>query len=196
MCLNVCSTLSEEVANGEWPRTCYKIIQWSQGDGCLTSLYQDYRWRAGVNNSSRYEADEHFNPEEGQTIDSGFHVFLDESQAFGECPSYGIVVQLECNREDFVAAGGDNTGYVTDLQTIAIRTAVFSRVTLSENEWKRAYTTGPEIAIDDNYWANDYNNYQDDWEDDWEDDEYYEEEEWEEEWEEDEEDLDIDEEEN
>ena len=186
MCLHADPTLTEEVANGSWPRKVYKILRYDQQCNVLNSPYNDFEWHQGVNISSRSRAIEIGNLEEqqdGATINHGFHCWLDRTHpdTHHEEENGEIVVELTGYKEDFVAAGDDNNE--------GFKSAVFAKVEIAEEEFKRVMSIGPTLEMyedDDDDWDDEED---DDWDDDDDDDDDddYDNDDDEEDWEEDDE---------
>lgn len=67
----------------------------------------------------------------GATISRGIHVFLNRNGAKNYCSNGCVIVRLEVNAKDLVAAGTTGEKNV----------AVFRKVTLSQTEWDKTFTS-------------------------------------------------------
>ena len=161
MCLQPNKDTTEIVKDGEWPRTVYKILRYLPRRNVLESPFNAYKWGSGVNISNRASMDNRLHDFD---FDHGFHVWINKEDAeFNAEPYNGdIVVELITQKEDFIAAGTDNTSDFTS--------ALFVKVELTETEYFRALDLGPKMDIEED---EDEEEEDDDWEDDWEDEEDY-----------------------
>lgn len=196
MCMHISSEITHDVRNSTWPRVCYKTLEWDHASQSFYSPYQRYMWKPGVHVSSE-EPDKLPPGREERVLRHGFHVFLSKERAEACCQENQVVVELICQLDHFMAAGFDNG-------CVEWKSAVFTEVTLTEEEHARAVAIGKKLP-EQNEWEDeedweddgydyddeddyddddDYDEYDDD-DDDWDEEE--EEEEWEdEEWEEEE----------
>lgn len=165
MCMHHSPETTTEVLNGQWPRKCYKSLEWSHEYQNFCSPFQRYVWKPGVNTSSRTS----LKIEEGGAVHHGFHVLLDKEAAERCCAGENrVAVEFICRAEHFVAAGVDNGD-------VAYRSAVFTELILTEEEYARAVAKGKELPPDED--EDDYDDYDDDGFDDYDDEDDYDEEE-------------------
>lgn len=125
----------------------WKVLEYRQHDGKISLHSPHYgcgvAWKPGVRVSDR--ASVCLEQYEGQrsypVVEKGIHVCLD-IDATKEWLSYDrIVVQVRCRMLNFVATGGGmryRGVFSLDNASIAQNEAVFTEVTLDENEYNRA----------------------------------------------------------
>ncbi len=158
MCLNFSQDATLALQQGEWPIKAYKVLRWDFNGHLLSPYHSDFEWRSGVNQSDRPSAERQSDQE--REIARGIHVFLHYEQAKMSVDCEQVVVELICQREHLVGAGSDNGS--------AIRSAVFTEVTLTDEEYARAIEAAGKLVPED---EDDYYEDEDDWEDDEEEDE-------------------------
>lgn len=163
MCLNVEAELTEKLKQGPWPRKVYKALKWS--GAAFQSNVQAFVWSPGVNKSDRTSTE--VSAQNGDDIISGeiyhgFHVCLNKADA--EDSDGELVVEFDAFPEHLVA-GGSNNGICPG--------AVFTELTLSQEEYNRAVKATDLLEEDDDWDEDEDDDYYDDWEDDddWEDEE-------------------------
>lgn len=140
MCLTVNAQITNEVLDDQWPLKAYKVVEMASPYGRLGSPYQyHYTWQAGVNQSSVLELTIPFTPSPSDigTVEHGFHVYLHRETAEKDCTSYSLVIEVICEKKDFIAAGYDNNS--------TNKSAVFSKVTLPQETYDDAVQSAIEV---------------------------------------------------
>lgn len=179
MCLNYSQEATTALQQGEWPIKAYKFLKWDFHGHFLSPYQSCFEWQAGINKSDRGTE-----LELGTEISRGIHVFLVREQAERSLYCDQVVVEVVCQEDHFVAAGSDNG---TD-----VRSAVFTEVFITDEEYARALEAAAKLIPDDD--DEDWEDEEEDWDEDEEDEEDWEDEYDEEDWDEDDWDWEDDEE--
>lgn len=139
MCLRINTELTEDIRQGTWPRTCYKVLVGrliinskilTQPKEChLGSFFAPFLWKPGTNQSSRIATElGDLEVQEGR-VSEGFHVYLERHIAERNTYADSVIVPVECQKDDFVVAGFDNHSK-TD------HSAIFTKVTIDPKEYE------------------------------------------------------------
>jgi hypothetical protein len=119
--------ITEELRNGDWPIKAYKVLRWDFINKCYRSIYHgNFSWSSGVNVSDRQSvSDDPYDNED--VINRGFHGCLEPRYLYEDLNR--LIVELICEKEDFIAAGLDNGS--------EMKSAVFAKVCIFPEEYDR-----------------------------------------------------------
>ena len=124
-------TSSSKTVFNDWN----KMVRVSRG---LRSAYQHhFKWNRGLNASSR-ESTALVEDLEDSRIYDGFHVFLDIkglAHMYGQdyLTAHKTIVRVKCHERHFVSAG-----HVYNWRDLNIRNAVFTKIELPRDEYRKA----------------------------------------------------------